>query len=368
MSKINGKKVLKQNQLHDIVDWNIDNLMFADPEFGSVPDVATPISFVRINLLTQNHKKDDNGEIMMDDNGVPLNDDSIGEPIFSFDRMFSFGVSESVSPETKAVTGHTMSFAMWSREGANEREINTTKKIEAIVQKCKEHILNVKTSEPMKKIKKTKLEMSDLKDIDKILQWKEDDNGERVSGQGPFFSPKLIEYKARKDPKTGIDKPYQISTVFYLEDEVDENGCEIEVSPLQYLSTKTEKRYCYCRPAIKFESIFIGSKVISIQCKITEADIAPIQMGPQRLLHGRHKVVVNNKVSMNTSSDKNPLLTLNSAPSSEEAEEKKSPKQESEQVESTEVSGELVDDTHLEKSKTKKTTKNVSKKKVELSE
>ena len=349
MSKINGKKVSKQNQLHDIVDWNIDNLIFADPEPGSVPDSNPPINFIRVNLLTQNHKLNDEGKIEMDAEGNPLNSDSIGELTLGLDRMFSFGVSETLSQETKSVIGHSMSFALWSREGATEREICTSRKIEAIVKKCKDHLISIRKDG----LKKPKLELTDLKDMDKILYWKEDENGERVSGQGPTFSPKLIEYKARKDPKTGKEKPYQMCTIFYLEDEVDENGDPIEVSPLDFLSTKTDKRFCYARPAVKFESIFFGAKVISIQCKITEADVAPVQMGPQRLLHGRHKINVNNKVSINMSSGVNPLLAI-APPSSAKEEEKK----ESEPVEDN-PTVELTDDPlfNVEKPKSKKTIK-----------
>ena len=367
MSKINGKKVSKQNLLHDVVDWNVDNITFADPEFSSIEQTSGPtISFVRINMLTQNHKQTEEGKIETDEKGNPLNDDSIGELNLGFDRMFSFGVQETTSQETGAVTGHSMSFALWSREGATERDIKTTRKIEAIIQKCKEQVLAVRGSEPMKKIKKSKLEMSDLKDMDKLLYWKTDENDERVPGQGPTFSPKLIEYKARKDPKTGKEKPYQMATIFYLENEVDENGEPLEVSPLEFLSTKTEKKYCYARPVVKFESIFIGAKVISIQCKLTESDVAPVQSGPQRLLHGRHKVAVSNKVSINTSKGLNPLLT--SVPHTEEKEEQKasSPKdskdldtEASKEKEST--GGELSDDPPTDKPKkkivkTKKTT------------
>ena len=188
MSKINGKKVSKQNQLHDIIDWDINNLIFADPEIGSVPGSNPPISFIRVNLLTLNHKLNEDGSIKLDQNGVASNDTTVGDLIFSFDRLFSFGVSETTSQETKSVTGHSMSFAMWSRDGATEREIQTTRKIESIVQKVKEHLISIK-----KEIKKPKLEMAELKSVDKILYWKEDENGERVPGVGPTFSPKLIE-------------------------------------------------------------------------------------------------------------------------------------------------------------------------------
>ncbi len=302
MSKINGKKITKKTQLHDIVDWNVDNLVFADSEPGIVPNSAPPIQYVRVNLLTLNHKIDNDGNIMKDENGIPLNDDTYGELIFKFDRMFCYGVSEILSNETKTVQGHTMSFALWSREGVTEREIQTSRKIEAIIKKCKEHLISIRKDG----LKKPKLEEADLKEMDKLLYWKEDENGDKVQGQGPSFSPKLIEFKERVD-KNGNKKDYQMCTVFYHEDDVDENGDPVEVQPLDFLSTKMNKKFCYARPAIKFESIFFGAKK-NIQCKVTESDIAPMNRGPQRLLHGRHSIPINNKLTMNTSG-LHPLLS-----------------------------------------------------------
>jgi hypothetical protein len=349
MSKIDGNKVTKINELHDIVDWNIDNLVFADPDPGSVPFSDPPINFIRVNLLTKNHKFDEDGNIEIDENGQTVNDDTIGDLTLSLDRMFSFGVSETTSQETKAVTGHSMSFALWSREGATEREICTSRKLEAIISKCKDHIINIK-----KDLKKPKMVRTDLKDMDKMMYWKEDENGERVAGQGPTFSPKLIEYKARTDFKTGKEKPYQMCTIFYLEDEVDDSGEPVEVDPLEFLSTKTDKRYCHVRPAVKIESIFFGAKVISIQCKLAEADVAAVKVGPQRLLHGRHKIKVNKTVTINTPRNSNPLL---SSKENTEEEEKESTKEHEED--------ELFEDVS-EKNKTKKTK--VAKKKTKTSE
>lgn len=315
MSKINGTKVQKKNELHDIVDWNVDNLVFADPEFCTVPGSTPPLNYIRINILTQNHQFNEDGSIKFDKNGVPLNSNTMGDLTLSFDRMFCYGVTESTSQETKAVIGHQMSFALWSRDGPKEREIKTSKKLEAIAEKAKQHLLSIK-----KELKKPKLEMSDLKDLSKILYWKEDkDTGERVAGQGPSFSPKLIEYKARVDPKTGKEKPYQMCTIFYHEDEVDENGNPLEVSPLDYLSTESNKRFLYARPAVKIESIFFGAKVLSLQCKVTESDISPVSMGPQRLLHNRHKVMVSDKITTDSAfSGINPLLSMDKSTNDEE--------------------------------------------------
>ena len=294
MSNINGKKVSKKNQLHDFLNYDFNNLNFADAVEGSVPNSNPPVKFFRINILAQNEKyiekEDENGNItdeieytdpVKDDNGVLIEEpkmvmtDTMGDFLFTLDRSFSFGVSESTDPATNLVTGHQISMCLYNKDGPTEREIKVVEKFEMLIQKCKEHLLKVGKS-----IKKPRLEMSDLKNMDKLIYWKLDEEGERIPGVGPTISPKLIEYK----------KPYQMVTAFYLEDEVDDEGNPREVDPLTFLSDNKNKKFklCYIRPVIKIESIFIGAK-ISIQCKISEGDISPVQAGVQKFLHGRQK-------------------------------------------------------------------------------
>jgi hypothetical protein len=266
MSTQMSKKISKQNQLHNVETYNVDNVFFGEPDAYSIPG-PTPINFHRINIYTKN--QDDNGKLT----------GSVGDLILKFHKMFSFGVSANKSQDEKSVANHSVSLCMWSKEGVSENEFKATELLENLIKKCKEKILSVK-----KELKKPKMEMSDLKKLDKLLYWKEDDDGNRVPGVGPIFTPKLIEYKETKD-KSGNIKPHQIATIFYLEDEVDEEGNPVEVSPLEFLSDKSNKKYCFVTPAVKIDNIFIGGTAITIQCKIYEADIANVQLGQQRLLH-----------------------------------------------------------------------------------
>jgi len=330
MSKINGKKVSKKNQLHDFLDYDLSNLIFADATEGSVPNSNPPVKFFRINVLAKNAKlkliKDDYGnvqevpewtEAVKDKNGVVIEEpkmmlsDTVGDFMITLDRMFSFGVSESSDPTTQKVTGHSIPLCMYSKEGTTEREIKTVDKFEDLIRRCKEYLLSVR-----KTVKQPLLEMSDLKNMNKLLYWKTDEDGNRIPGNGPTISPKLIEYKASVDSK-GVEKPYQMVTTFYLEDEVDDEGNPREVNPLTFLSDNANKKFklCYVRPVLKIDSIFIGSK-ISIQCKITEADITPVEGGSQKLLHGRHKIKENSKTIMNSPVGSNPLLGSSSSYSS----------------------------------------------------
>jgi hypothetical protein len=266
MSSQVSKKISKQNQLHNVENYNVDNVFFGEPDAYSIPG-PTPINFHRINIYTKN--QDDNGNLT----------GSVGDLILKFPKMFSFGVTANKSQDEKTIASHSVSLCMWSKDGVTENELKSTELLEKLIKKCKDKILSVK-----KELKKPKMEMSDLKKLDKLLYWKEDDDGNRVPGVGPIFTPKLMEYKETKD-KSGNIKPHQIATIFYLEDEVDEDGNPVEVSPLEFLADKANKKYCYITPAVKIDNIFIGGTAITIQCKIYEADVATVQLGQQRLLH-----------------------------------------------------------------------------------
>jgi hypothetical protein len=265
MSTQISKKISKQNQLHNVETYNIDNIFFGEPEAYSIPG-DKPINFHRINIYTKN--QDENCKLT----------GSVGDLILKFPKMFSFGVNANKDDNQK-LTGHSVSLCMWSKDGVSDSELKSTELLESLIKKCKDKIFSLK-----KELKKPKMEMSDLKKLDKLLYWKEDEDGNRISGVGPIFTPKLIEYKETKD-KSGNIKPHQISTVFYLEDEVDDEGNPVEVSPLEYLADKNNKKYCYITPAIKIDNIFVGGTAITIQCKIYEADVASVQLGQQRLLH-----------------------------------------------------------------------------------
>jgi hypothetical protein len=290
MSKQSSNKISKQNQLHNVETYNLENVFFGEPEAYSIPG-DKPINFHRINIYTKN--QDENGKL----NG------SVGDLILKFPKMFSFGVSAN-KDDTQKLTGHSVSLCMWSKEGVSEYELKATELLEKLITKCKDKIFSLR-----KELKKPKMEMSDLKKLDKLLYWKEDDDGNRIPGVGPIFTPKLIEYKETRD-KNGNVKPHQIVTVFYLEDEVDEEGNPVEVNPLEFLADKTNKKYCFITPAIKIDNIFVGGTAITIQCKIYEADIATVQLGQKRLLHPSSGNKNSNVVQNSSSVSGNTLTSL----------------------------------------------------------
>lgn len=225
-------------------EYNTDNMIFSEPNGGSIPGGGPTISFSRINISTKN------------------DDGTIGELIMPTERLFSFGVSENTSPDTGKVNGWTLPMCLWNRDGATKAETAWVDTFNKIVDKCIDHILANK-----EELDKFDLERSDFKKFNPLYWRKEKKmvNGKPqlvvAEGTGPTLYTKLIYSKKNEN----------FITKFY---DVNDN----ELDPLELLG-----KYCYMNGAVKIESIFIGNK-ISLQVKLYEAVIEPINTGTKRLL------------------------------------------------------------------------------------
>lgn len=264
---VQQKKTVKRfhnTQLTDVMNFPADEkamkeelkkrLIIDCPVQGTVPNSNPPISFYRINI------------------GIRNQDNSEGDLILSFDRSFSFGVSENKNPESGVLQGYSMSISMYDRDGATERQLRTVKFIELLSEVLIEHI----TTDDIKgAMDKWDLEPALLKKLNPLYIKKE--KGKPVPGASPAFYPKLIWFKGGKD-KNGKDKPSRMDTIFYHEDEIDDNGEPVMVEALDYVGKR-----CYVTPAVKFEGVFIGSKN-TLQCKIYETLIKEADTGRKKLL------------------------------------------------------------------------------------
>lgn len=224
---------VEKTQLTPASGYKTSRMIFSDPVAGSIPNSKPSIEFMRIFIKTKNA------------------DGTIGDLILPTERLFSFGIQQNVSQETGKVNGYSMPLCMWSKEDdpnasneQREKEKEWVETFEAIIDKCKKHLIEVK-----KEVKQYTLEMSDLKKFAQCLYWKRHE-GEIVEGVGPVLYTKLIESK----------KQGKILTMFY-----DKDDNEIPFSDL-------EGKYCHTSAAVKIESIFIGSK-ISLQVKLWEAEV-----------------------------------------------------------------------------------------------
>lgn len=231
-------------QLISAINYDTSKMEFSTPQHGSVPGGGPSISFSRINISTRNA------------------DGSTGELIIPTGRLFSFGVSENTSPDTGKVNGWTMPLCLWGRDGPTPDEKAWTNTFDKIVEKCIDHLIDNK-----EELDKFDLERGDLKKFNPLYWRREkkvvDGKTQLViaEGTGPTLYSKLIYGK----------KNEKFVTKFF---DVDDQP----IDPLDMLG-----KYCYANAAIKIESIFIGNK-ISLQVKLYEVVVEPVQSGMKRLL------------------------------------------------------------------------------------
>jgi hypothetical protein len=230
---------MNQNtQLSKASGYDVNRIIFSKPQKNTIPNTKPAISYTRINISTKNR------------------DGTVGDLIFETETLFSFGVCENTNPETGKVNGYVMPLCLWNKDFATPEEKAFTDTFDKVVEKVREHILDVRDD-----IEKYDLtENSDS--IKKLnpLYWKKV-KGKVVEGTGPTLYAKLIQSK----------KQDKIVTDFY-----DETGEEID--PLALVG-----KYCYVKGAVKIESIFVG-KSISLQVKLYEAEVKVLDGAKKRLL------------------------------------------------------------------------------------
>jgi hypothetical protein len=230
------KKMTDNTQLTSASGYDTKNMIFSEAQAGTIPNSVPQINYKRINIQTRNK------------------DGSAGELVLSTNQLFSFGVSENTNPDTGKVNGYVMPLCLWNRDGASKEEKEWSDTFDAIVERCKSHLI-----EKREDIEQYDLTMSDLKKFNPLYYKKE--KGKVVEGTGPTLYAKLIVSK----------KQDKIVTMFY-----DSEGTAIDALTLI-------GKYCFAKCAVKIESIFIGNK-ICLQVKLYECEVKPMDSGIKRLL------------------------------------------------------------------------------------
>lgn len=227
-------------QLTDATNYDVNRMIFSDPQSNKLPG-NDMLKYQRINIGTRNE------------------DGSVGDLILKTSTLFSFGLQESKSMETKEVNGYVMPLCLWDKTNPSEEEKAWTETFNRICEQCKKHLVANRDS-----IGKWDLELNDLKKFNP-LYWKRDKTTGKIDpGTGPTLYAKVISSRR--------DKTDRIITVFYDADTFE------EIDPLTILN-----KYCHATSAIKIESIFIGTK-ISLQVKLWEVEVKLHGTKSRRLL------------------------------------------------------------------------------------
>lgn len=236
---------MNNTQLSDHNGFDYSRMIFSKPESKQIPNdnpSAPKMTYKTIGISVRNP------------------DGTRGDLVFeTAPDLFSFGVSPNTEMGSDRVNGYTVPLCLHNKEGVTSTELSFTDTFNGIIEHIKKHVLSVKDD-----IEKYDLEESDLKRLNPLYYKRV--QGKVVDGVGPTLYAKVL-YKKGKGGEPG-----RIATEFV---NVDTNE---PIDP-----TTLEKKYCFVTGAIKFESIYIGTK-ISVQIKLTEALVRLIDSGPKRLL------------------------------------------------------------------------------------
>jgi len=231
---------MNHTQLTNFKDYDVNRLIFSNPEVGNIPGSVSKLTFKRIRIATKNL------------------DGSIGDLVLATPPdLMCYGLQEQTDPATGVINGYQFPMVLWNRNNPTDEEKAFTTTIHNICDACKEHLVKTRDT-----IEKYDLELNDLKKFNPLYYKME--KGKLVEGKGPMLYIKTLTSKK--------DGTIKVHTVF-----TDSDTNEI-ISPMDLMGKR-----CYVRGAIKIESIFIGTK-ISIQLKLFEAQVKVIDRAFKSLL------------------------------------------------------------------------------------
>lgn len=251
-------------QVISALSYNVNDMIFSPPVISNIPD--SKLTSKRIHISTKNP------------------DGTIGELCMSTGQIYSFGLNVNEDQKSKEVIGYSMPLCLFNKNGPSAEEKAFVDKMNEIVEKCKDHIIENKDE-----LEQFTLEKSELKKINNSLYYKRDPKNKAkiLDGVGPTLYAKLM-YDKKKN---------KITTDFF-----NEVTGEL-MNPMELM-----EKHCYATACIKFESIFIGNK-ISMQIKLIECGIKPIDSGRKHLLP--RPVPTSSVVEVKTSTQSSALLSDN---------------------------------------------------------
>jgi hypothetical protein len=240
--------------LVDLNSFDANNLYFETPNELEIQQGNKTIKYFKIQLGNKTEK-------------------GVGELIIDFPYFcHSFGIEEFQNESGKA-TSHSVSLSLIDINASAEekaQQLAIVKAFSSLTEQIKKHLIAIK-----KDIKKPTLEMGDLKKLCPVYQSLDEDGNPK--GDAWYFSPKLMERKIyNKDDPTDVQM--KMETKFYMDEQYDDKGEPVEVSPLEF----NGKKHFKFRGAVKIESIYIGSK-ISLQCKIYDGVVRTVTNERRRM-------------------------------------------------------------------------------------
>jgi hypothetical protein len=249
----------EDTNIMNIGEYNINNVIFNEPHQGTYQKDGKKLTYYRMNITNSNNEK----------------------IIIICPKMYSFGVQENNKSD-----GYNCTFNLidkvnedveiglddegnlirptWEEMGADETELNFLNFLEELYVKCSENLTKYKKKCGLSNIKN----LDDMKSLI-TTPW--------------YFTNKITngEYEPNyaKSPKIKIklNSNYKDMSVIYT-NFYDEDDNELKV--LDYINEPFK-----ALSAIQLDNVYIGDKNISIQVRMLEAVICPIEKNKKKLIN-----------------------------------------------------------------------------------
>jgi hypothetical protein len=292
---VDYSKLNKDTRLIPIEDWDWDRVVYTEPQKNEIPDGSG--NYRRVRILYR------------------YDDKTIGPAIVELGKHYCFGVQPDntdkdgkvIKDDTgrdKPLRGYRVPIVMTSQ---NKNTPNATEEEQLEVDfldDWRTEVVRYATENKQAIGKGAKSEAGIDALVGKLLYRKEGDDGQLIEGVAPKLYGNIIYYAKSKE----------VGTAFY-------GPGDKEVNPLSMTG------HFYIYPTIRFDNIFIGGKAISLQHRVYDATVEPVERAPQKRLARTNKLAAtevedfNDAASAEGENDVNNMMESESEEEEEEEEE-----------------------------------------------
>jgi hypothetical protein len=251
-AKVDYTKLEKDTRLIKIDDWDWSRVVYSDPQTNEIPGGGG--NYRRVYI-----------QYMYDDN-------TIGPAIVEMGKHYCFGVQpdnedkdgkvmKDNNGKEKALRGYRVPIVMTSQNKNNPEPEEWEQNEVDFFDGWRDEVVRYAT-ENRKAIGKGAMKDEKIDAlVSNLLYRRTNDEGEVMEDVPPKFYANLIYYSNRKE----------VGTTFY-------GPGDKEVDPL----TMTSHFHIY--PTIRFDSIYVGGKSISLQSRVYDATVEPASRAPKKRL------------------------------------------------------------------------------------
>lgn len=257
---VDTSKLTKDTRLIPIDEWDWNRVIYSDVQKMEIPDGSGYFRRVYINYM--------------------YDDKTIGPAIADFSKHYCFGVQpdntdkdgnimkDKETGKEKPLRGYRVPIVMTSQSQSEPDKVTDVEQQELdFLEDWKNEVIRyaVENKKAIGKGGKSDAALESL--VGELLYRKKNDDGEPVDGVSPKFYGNLIYFAKKRE----------VGTHFY-------GPGDKEVDPLKMT------RHFHIQPTVRFDSIFVGGKSISLQHRIYDATVEPIQRTPQKRLARPNKM------------------------------------------------------------------------------